>query len=176
MNPSRRALFGFARASRTAQRPPWAMPEADFTSLCSRCDECVAACPTGLLKRGDGGFPEAVFTPGHAPDGCTFCGDCVARCASGALNAAIVPPWRQVAEFGEDCLARRGVVCRTCGEGCPADAIHFPPRLGGVAQPQLAAADCTGCGACLADCPTRAIRIVPEISADVSVIAQRGRP
>lgn len=168
VNPSRRAFFGFSRVDRSSLRPPWAVPEADFTTACTRCSDCVAACPTGLLVRGDGGYPQTDFTPGRAPDGCTFCGACRAACPSGALSAAIDPPWRRVAGFGDDCLASRGVVCRTCGERCPVDAIHFPPRLGGVARPLLDAAACNGCGACLADCPTRAIRIVADPAAAVS--------
>lgn len=63
------------------------------------------------------------------------------------------------AQFGEDCLARQGVVCRTCGDHCDTGAIAFPPRQGGIALPALIAERCTGCGDCAADCPTLAIAL-----------------
>ncbi|MBS4016988.1 MAG: ferredoxin-type protein NapF [Dechloromonas sp.] len=156
---SRRAFLGVARPSRgNPVRPPWALAESAFVDACTRCSACIEACPTGLLLRGDGGYPEADFTPGRAPDGCTLCGDCRTACTPGALKAD--ETWSLKAVFSDACLAEQKVVCRTCGESCEARAIHFPPRLGGVAGPQLDALACTGCGACLADCPTRAIRIL----------------
>lgn len=156
---SRRAFLGVSRPNQGSPvRPPWALAEAQFLSLCTRCNACIDACPTGLLKVGEGGFPEADFTPGQAPAGCTFCGDCRAVCTVGALAASNT--WVLKASFSSDCLAARQVVCRTCAECCEFSAIHFPPRLGGVAQPSLDDEACTGCGACLADCPTRAIRVL----------------
>lgn len=143
-------------------RPPWALPEALFIDVCTRCGECLAACPTGLLVKGDGGFPEADFTVGRAPEGCTFCGDCRQSCKPLALREQPgQSPWSLRAFFSVDCLTDHNVVCRTCGEMCDVGAIHFPPTVGGVSRPQLDSAACTGCGACLADCPTRAIRIAP---------------
>ena len=102
----------------------------------------------------DGGFPGVDFGRGE----CTFCGDCVAACEPRALQRdATTAPWDRVAVIGEACLAARGVECRVCGESCPEGAIRFRPRLGGVAHPQLDAAACTACGACIGPCPTRAI-------------------
>lgn len=156
---SRRAFLGVVTPSRELPvRPPWALAEAEFLATCQRCSDCIDACPTGLLVRGDGAYPEADFTPGRAPDACTFCGECRQACPTTALSATAT--WQLKAVFSSDCLAERQVVCRTCGELCEARAIHFPPRLGGVARPQLDASACTGCGACLADCPTRAIRVL----------------
>ena len=138
-------------------RPPWALEEALFTSLCSRCDQCLAACPTGLLVKGSGGFPEADFQQGH----CTFCGDCRTACQTVALQKSPdISPWPIVARIGDECLARQKVVCRTCGERCEAGAIAFGPQLGGVPLPRLDTERCTGCGECVADCPTRAIAML----------------
>ncbi|HRE18852.1 MAG TPA: hypothetical protein PLW86_17585, partial [Rhodocyclaceae bacterium] len=53
-------------------RPPWVVDEAAFTAACTRCGDCLGACPTGLLHAGPGKFPVADFNRGH----CTFCGDC----------------------------------------------------------------------------------------------------
>lgn len=150
-------------------RPPWALDEAAFLARCTRCAACIEACPTDLLVKGSGGFPEADFTPGRAPAGCTFCGECLSVCRDGALTKIEGQlPWSLQAVFGESCLAARNVVCRTCGEACEMRAISFPPRLGGISLPQLSAAACTGCGACLADCPTQAIRLLADSSRSIA--------
>lgn len=148
-------------AGATPFRPPWALPEAAFLNQCTRCGDCRRACPTGLLQADPDGYPIADFYPGHAPAGCTFCSDCVTACPSQALVRTVdTRPWSFSLAIGEDCLARQNIVCRTCGERCEAGALRFPPRLGGVAHPVLDAERCTGCAACLADCPTHALSII----------------
>ena len=57
----------------------------------------------------------------------------------------------------ENCLAYGNTVCRSCAEACEPGAIRFRPRLGGAALPEVDAAVCTGCGACVAPCPAKAI-------------------
>lgn len=170
MQASRRAFFAIRRnGGGPAVRPPWALGEAEFLESCTRCAACIDVCPTRLLVKGSGGFPAADFTPGRAPEGCTFCGECLAACRDGALHKVEgQPAWSVQAVFGAACLAAQNVVCRTCGEACEARAISFPPRLGGVSLPQLTAAACTGCGACLADCPTQAIRVLPDSSRSIA--------
>ena len=136
-------------------RPPWALTESEFSDRCTRCGDCVSACPTHLLTAFSGDFPIADFRYAS----CNFCGDCVAACQTGALTGEGSPPWWLNVSFNDDCLTRQGVVCRSCGDACDARAIAFRPRLGGVAQPELDAAACSGCGECLSICPTRAITI-----------------
>lgn len=154
----------FLRGRRTStplpQRPPWAGAEADFTARCSRCGDCLSACPTGILRKGEGGFPVVDFSRGE----CTFCGDCVNACMPGALRRLDgQAPWSLSARIGEACLAQRGVECRICGEACAVAAIRFRPRAGGVALPQLSHEACTGCGACLAPCPSQAITLAQAL-------------
>ena len=145
-----------------ALRPPWAVAEADFARLCSRCGDCSAACPTRIIVPGDGGYPTVNFSRGE----CSFCAACVAACPSGALRRqAEQSPWSLRAAIGESCLARRRVECRVCGDLCPVAAIRFLPQRGGPSLPLLDAARCTGCGACVAPCPVRVI-VVAE-GADV---------
>lgn len=165
-SPSRRGfLRGSVRAAAPAPRPPWAREERDFISSCTRCDACIDACPTAILVRADGGFPAVDFSRGE----CTFCGDCVTHCAPRALlrPAEGDAPWSLKASIGQACLAAAGVECRVCGENCPVGAIRFRPRIGGVALPQLEAEACTGCGACFAPCPTRAIVVQAPVECDV---------
>jgi ferredoxin-type protein NapF len=156
MDASRR---GFLRGARGAAplRPPWALADdAAFTQACTRCGDCVRACPQQVLRAGDGGYPEIRF----AVRGCTLCGDCARACRPAALRRVEGrPPWNLRAEIGNTCLARRQVECRVCGDACEAQAIGFRPRLGGVALPRVDADRCTGCGACVAPCPAGAVAI-----------------
>ena len=145
-------------------RPPWAGDEKLFTHACTRCGACIAACPTGLLAQGAGGFPEANFQRAH----CTFCADCAHACAENARKSAPslplalafspdLPPWELRAEIGAACLPRRGALCRSCEDHCEEGAIRFALRQGNPAQPEVTKLHCTGCGECVASCPVHAI-------------------
>lgn len=134
-------------------RPPGALHENLFLELCTRCGDCIPSCPTRIIVHGDGGYPALDFSAGE----CSFCQRCSQSCTAGALaQGPIRLPWL-LASIGPACLAAAGVECRICGESCPAQAIRFRPHPGGVAQPHFDAGQCTGCGACVAPCPTQAI-------------------
>lgn len=153
-------LRGDLRGERLAIRPPWAQAEALFVERCVRCDDCIASCQEQIIRRGVGGYPQIDFSLGA----CSFCGDCVKSCKQAALAFAAdpaQPPWLLAVEFKNDCLARNGVICRSCGERCAESAIRFQLLTGGRASPTLDAALCSGCGACLHACPTGSIRIRP---------------
>lgn len=154
VNLSRR---GFLRARVMVRavpvRPPWALAEEAFLAACTRCDACVGACPNHIVVRGEGGFAEIDFTRGE----CSFCRACVTACEPQALLAGEGKPWRILPEIGSMCLAQKNVVCRSCGDACEARALRFVPRLGGAALPELNAAACTGCGACVGACPAQAV-------------------
>jgi ferredoxin-type protein NapF len=142
-------------------RPPWAGSEAEFIEQCNRCGECILACArsgNGLLQFGDGSYPVAVFNPAS----CSLCGDCLSACTrSGSIAlSAERPRWQLTIAINDSCLTRQQVVCRTCGEHCDAGALRFTPQLGSVAVPQLDTDRCSGCGDCLANCPTQAIAMV----------------
>jgi len=161
-DPINRAQFlrGDLRGERLAVRPPWARPEADFIELCTRCDACTAACPQQIVRPGSGGYPRVDFSRGP----CTFCGDCVRACGTGALAFDAddaIPPWSLEVEIDSGCLARNGVVCRSCGERCGEQAIRFRLQTGGRAAPQVDAALCSGCGECVSVCPSGSIRLRP---------------
>lgn len=153
---ARRGFFRGRPRPRAEKRPPWAQLEADFIDRCTRCNDCLKACPTQILVVGDGGYPTVDFSLGE----CTFCGDCVSACQPKALRRdPEQAAWPYKASIGEDCLPRQGVECRVCGDFCDARAIRFPPRLGGSPLPEIDAEKCTGCGACVAPCPVSAISI-----------------
>lgn len=154
MDSSRRRFLGSRKPGLAPCRPPWSSEEAIFVSRCNRCDDCVKACPTRLLARGEGGFPFADFLSAA----CSFCGECARVCTTGAIDSRRgADPWKFTIRIGADCLALRRVECRVCGEACAIGAVRFLPRRGGVATPDLDASVCTGCGACVAPCPAGAI-------------------
>jgi ferredoxin-type protein NapF len=156
-------LLNWSGAEADPLTPPWAAPHARFVELCDRCGDCLKACPAGILVPGDGGFPNVDFDRGA----CTFCGDCARACHPGALgptadaagNALL--PWSRIAAIDDSCLASRGVVCRVCEEQCESRAVRIRLAVGGGASPAVEVALCTGCGACVAPCPARAIAVRP---------------
>lgn len=166
IDPRRRALLRGRIVDVTAphapavQRPPWALHEEAFTARCVRCHACVDACPRHVIRAGDGGFPAMEFFR----QGCDFCAGepaCEGACEPQALNRAARqqawPDWKIA--VSDQCLARRQVECRSCGDACDARAIRFKPAPGGIAQMQLDRAACTGCGECVGVCPVGAVRM-----------------
>lgn len=101
MDLSRRHLF--SRRKSNVVRPPWSKPEAKFIDACTRCGACVDACETQVLIKGDGGFPELNFQRAE----CSFCQACVTRCAEPVFRPLSEAPWRLIAQFADNCLARQ---------------------------------------------------------------------
>lgn len=159
--PRRALLFGGLPTAREAApvrpfvpRPPWALAdEAAFGMACNGCGDCVRACPEQVLAV-RGGL--AVLESGRGE--CTFCSACVQACPSGALmRGEAEEPWAHRARVGDACLPARGVVCASCRDACPEQAIRIPPAARGGAHVDADA--CTGCGACVGVCPTQAIAL-----------------
>ncbi|MDQ6970857.1 MAG: ferredoxin-type protein NapF [Mariprofundus sp.] len=145
-------------------RPPWSINEADFQDACTRCGDCLSACPENILIReGVNGYPIVDFKRGE----CTFCTDCVKACPSTALAESDARPWLLKAVVGKSCLAKQQVICTTCAEQCELRAIRFTPLAGAIAQPEINLDVCTGCGACDAPCPAQAIEMLRSEVRDV---------
>jgi ferredoxin-type protein NapF len=156
VDASRRGFFRGRPRPQAEIRPPWALAEDAFVATCTRCGDCLAACPERILVVGDGGYPTVAFANGE----CTFCSACVDACRPGALlRAGNAAPWKLVAVAGADCLPRKGIECRVCGDFCGARAIRFTPRIGGSPLPEIDGERCTGCGACVAPCPVAAMTV-----------------
>ncbi len=70
-----------------------------------------------------------------------------------------------IVSIGAGCLAAAGIDCQLCRDACAEGAIAFVPRRGGPFLPSIRAALCTGCGDCLAVCPTAALHLAPTSEA-----------
>jgi ferredoxin-type protein NapF len=132
------------------------LPESQFIDACTACQNCVSACPEGIIIRGSGGLPEIDFSAGE----CTFCNACIERCDEPALDRTISPPWSLDLKLSADCLALNRIVCQTCADMCDQGAIEFELRKGAVAAPRVSQDACNGCGACISACPSQSLSLL----------------
>lgn len=149
------------------QRPPGALSEMEFLLACTRCGECVKACPVNaILVLGDraGLSAGTPFLDVNTHRPCVACADapCMPACPSGAL---LVTP---VSEFilgtaildRDTCIAWNGTRCDKCFRACPVrdGAVLIAPDGRVFIDPRA----CIGCGLCRAACPTRPVSIEIE--------------
>ena len=150
-------LRGDFKGKETPLRPPWAVTESQFLEICDACGDCIANCPSNIIKKARAGYPVVDFSAGE----CTFCEQCLDACQPRALlKKPQQDPWQLKASVDEDkCIAHHNIECRSCSDPCETRAIRMPPRLGGISIPILDLNSCTGCGACVAVCPVSAISV-----------------
>ncbi len=151
-------LRGDWRGDKPTLYPPWSWTAVRFTAACDGCGDCVKACSQNILQLSARGLPQVNFAQGA----CTFCRDCVAACPSGALHQDNSrKPWQLTASISRQCLAVNGTSCVRCVENCAVEAIMSRPALRGRVKLSIDETACTGCGACFATCPVKAISIQP---------------
>lgn len=146
---SRRSLFKGELSRAPAILPP-GVSRSSLTE-CTGCNRCAERCPTSIIQL-TGGLPEVNFSAGE----CTFCRACLDACTQTVFDASQFH-FDHVAVVSAQCLTSKGVACQSCGETCPAQAIHFEPRIGRPFAPAVDSERCTGCGACMQVCPMDAI-------------------
>ncbi len=171
MDVSRRALLRgrIAEAnncgSQALYAPPWFITDVAQAGDCSECNACIDACPTSIIEHNDQGIAAINFHKGE----CELCGDCADVCPKGFFHPPVDSrAWNLKAELNEKCLSQQGVVCQTCKDMCPEEAISLRLAVGQVPRPEIDEDKCSGCGACFAPCPTKAIDIVSDHSASES--------
>jgi ferredoxin-type protein NapG len=149
-------------------RPPGAVTETLFMERCTRCGDCLKACPYGSIKsHAVDGYP--IIVPDETP--CWLCEDlpCIGACETDALLPvetleAVRMGLAQVSH--RDCTAGQG--CHACVSRCPTEALSMDfvaLRL------EVAKERCVGCGLCEQTCKTVndrvAIRVIPARSLPV---------
>ena len=144
-------------------RPPGAVEEPVFLERCTKCADCVEACPHQAIQLLPIHETPVIF-PAETP--CQLCEDlpCIAACETDALL-----PLRSVHEVTmgiarvspNRCTAGNG--CNACVSKCPTEAIsmNFGNFVVVVDESQ-----CVGCGMCQFICRTvndrEAIHVVPR--------------
>ena len=147
-------------------RPPGAIEESAFLEGCTRCNECIKACPHDAIIQAPERYRAAAGTPmieaDHHP--CMMCADlpCISACEPNVLSH-LVPITMGTAKITEHlCLAHHGTTCTVCSERCPVpEAISVTEG-----SPYVLEEACTGCGVCRYVCPApeNAILLMPNFS------------
>ena len=144
-------------------RPPGAVQEDLFTDRCTKCGDCIDACPHDAIEPLLVQETPGIY-PGETP--CQLCEDfpCIHACETEALVPVInyFDVRMGVAKvFRNVCTAGNG--CNACVSKCPTKAISmdFGTFLVAVDEEQ-----CVGCGICQYICGTvndrAAIRVAPH--------------
>lgn len=126
---------------------------------CEDCDHpCVHACEPAVI---------CLHPPGHAFRGipylsfesgpCTFCNACVEACPLEHSQADVERSVRLgIASLDQGaCMAWNGITCLSCQTACNYQAVTMDLR----SRPRIETEACTGCGACVGICPSKAIRV-----------------
>ncbi|MBN2301341.1 MAG: 4Fe-4S binding protein, partial [Lentisphaerae bacterium] len=115
-------------------RPPGALAEGQFEAVCSRCGNCIGACPEKVLKPdvGEAGIagllaPVLEICPGYCAEWCNECGK---ACPTGAIRSMTLAQKRDIS-IGTARVARNKCLawaqreyCLVCDEYCPFHAIR----------------------------------------------------
>lgn len=140
-------------------RPPGAVVEAEFLALCTKCDDCMKACPHGSIRKSDIKSDPAYNTPVIIPSvkPCYLCDDfpCIKACATGALlpvaDKRDVRMGKAYVDFalcyngGED----SGKMYPMCVLKCPLSGEAISSE---DSKPVVDIEKCVGCGVCESAC------------------------
>lgn len=166
MNADRITRRDFFRGATVPNIPKNRAPWIDYKALtqCTGCNDCVLACPEGILTLDEDQRPIVDFST----NGCTFCGDCAASCAQGVFGATSQPAWQVRLMISQKCLLAQGVSCEICTDFCDYDALWFDLSRSPAGALRMDQSNCTGCGMCVGACPVRALSLVPADQKDTA--------
>ena len=160
-------------------RPPGAIEEKAFLSLCARCGRCVHVCPNSALRlQGVENGLENLMTPTLVPaqGNCIMpingCQNCIEACPAMVLQPLPIDGLASgelsgVLKIGTAILDTRTCIpyalkqpCLACKEICPVEGAitthggEGKGRGARIEKPEFHADICVGCGACEFACPT----------------------
>jgi len=144
-------------------RPPGAVEEQLFLERCTKCNDCVTACPPGAITAHQQDGTPVLFAD-RSP--CLLCEDfpCITACGTESLLP--VEGIEQV-RMGIAAVSHRlctaGQGCHACVSKCPTDALVMDFES---LRLVVAKEACVGCGMCEMVCKAVndhvAIRVVPS--------------
>lgn len=146
--------------------PPGALSVRNFYRVCTGCQLCISACPSGILKPGNSleNFLQPVmnYEDGWCRPECTACGS---LCPTGAIRP-ISRDEKTAIRIGTAkvdagiCLAATGEEkCGNCVNHCPTGALSMM-EVDGHSRPVVNEEQCIGCGACEYLCPVRPLSAI----------------
>ena len=148
-------------------RPPYAIDELSFLLACTRCGDCIEACPHTVIF----GLPARVGAQSAGTPaldllnkGCHLCEDwpCVSACKPGALQIVepddgateeprpALPKLANATIDEQTCLPFSGPECGACISACPVPGA----LVLNTSKPMINKEICTGCGLCRESCIT----------------------
>jgi ferredoxin-type protein NapG len=153
-----------ARPAFPVHRPPGAVAEDDFLAKCTRCGDCIGACPHQAIVIAGQRMREVAGTPiivaNESP--CLHCDGtpCSSVCEPGVLRSDYPQKMGTASISQMDCLAWQRSFCTVCEERCPVPGAITVS----AGKPTINPEACTGCGTCLYVCPAprKAVLLLPE--------------
>ena len=142
------------------RRPPGSLAqEEEFNLACTRCGDCIEACPHLAIHGDEDTGP--FIDPNKAA--CHLCSDfpCIASCQEGALqefDEFVLPSFGVAELIVKNCNnTKQALSCDACYKICPvSDAILVANDASGI--PEFTK-NCTACGLCRMVCPTIPVAI-----------------
>jgi len=166
------AVPGRTSAETDVIRPPGAIGEKAFLSMCDRCGKCVPVCPSSVVRlqefeNGIQNFmtPKLVFDDGYCLMPSTGCQNCIDACPPRVLQhlnieGLLSDRLSGVMKVGTAVLNKNLCIpyaqkepCLECREICPVEGA-ITTKGHDVDKPVFNDDVCVGCGACEYVCPT----------------------
>ncbi|MAX23981.1 MAG: quinol dehydrogenase [Phycisphaeraceae bacterium] len=169
IEPARETPRQQLRRSFPVIRPPGAVDEATFLEKCTRCGDCIAACPHDVITLAPASFRNAAGSPmiNAADAPCLMCEDfpCIDVCPEDVLLPLETGHKHKIADariLDYNCLNRHGRAaehCMICIEQCPEEGALIVED----GMPRVDNDKCSGCGICHYACPapTNAVAMMP---------------
>lgn len=147
----------------SVHRPPGAIEEVQFLAECTRCGDCIEACPHDAIVPAPVRLGDVAGSPVVEADraACWMCDDfpCITSCQPHVLTNLLPPVMGTARVTAQLCIAHHGTTCSVCSERCPVEGAMYVE----AGKPRVNEEACTGCGVCRYVCPApeNAILLMP---------------